>query len=154
MLKRILFVLLAVAFIGTTTSCTKAEKEDTHETDQVEAVEPAVDVELEEAIYTAENPGPWAGKEKGHMPDIVFEQTESGFQVTVSVAHEMAPEKPHYIEWIKLMDAEGNILGETKFQHEDKKAEAIFSLSASQAKLVALAKCNLHGLWQAEKGLQ
>jgi desulfoferrodoxin-like iron-binding protein len=118
---------------------------------QAEKEKPAQPVEeMEEAIYTKDNPGPWAGKEAAHLPQIAYEKTESGLMVTVTVDHEMNPEKPHYIMWIKLMDGEGNVLGQKEFVPTDPKAEAIFELSTVPSKLVAEEKCNVHGVWMNE----
>ena len=151
MAKRIVLFTLAVGLAIFAASCTNAEKADEVEkATREEAVEPATETVREEVIFTAENPGPWAGKEKVHVPIVLYERKDAGLQVTVTVAHEMAPEKPHYIEWIKLFDSEGTLLGETEFKPEDEKPEAVFMLTEIPAKLVALEKCNLHGTWQAE----
>jgi desulfoferrodoxin-like iron-binding protein len=148
MAKRILSVMLAVGLVMFAAAC--AKKAEEVQPAAQEAAEAAVEAAREEMIYTVEDPGPWAGKEKVHVPEIVYERTDEGLQVTVTVAHEMAPEKPHYIEWIKLLDSEGALLGEAEFQPEDEKAEAVFTLAEIPAKLAAREKCNLHGIWQAE----
>jgi len=72
---------------------------------------------------------------------------EAGLKVTVTVSHEMNPEKPHYIMNIKLEDGEGQLLGEKELEATDEKAEAIFELTTLPSKLVAYERCNLHGLW-------
>jgi superoxide reductase len=151
MYKRMLYVILAALFLMVAVSCTKGEKaEDPQPGLQKEAAQPSSESPAEEIIYTAENPGPWSGKNDAHVPQIVYEKTADGCVVTVTVAHEMAPEKPHYIQWIKLQDGKGRLLGEALFQPDDEKAEAVFALTETPSKLVALEKCNLHGVWKAE----
>ena len=151
MVKRIVLFTLAVGLAIFPLSCTKAEKaEEMQNTALEEAVEPAEEAVPEEVIFTAEDPGPWAGKEEVHVPKIIYVRDDAGLRVTVTIAHEMDPEKPHYIEWIKLFDSDGTLLGETGFKPEDEKSEAVFMLTEIPARLVALEKCNLHGTWKAE----
>lgn len=100
-----------------------------------------------EVIYTSEDAGPYEGKKDGHLPQVVWEKTEEGLKVTVSVNHEMNAEKPHYIMWIKLMDGEDNLLEEMEFQATDEKASVVFDLPSVPSELKAYEKCNLHGIW-------
>ena len=141
----ILTILLFAALVLFPTGC--AEKEEAvQEMPEVTQAEP-VETEPEVVVFTRENPGPWTGKEDVHLPQITFEKTESGLQVTVAVNHEMNAEKLHYIMWIKLHDGEDILIGEKSFQAVDKKAEAIFEIQSAPARLKAYAMCNLHGLW-------
>lgn len=154
MSKRVFFVLLAVSVLLAAVSCSKKDnKENVQPGVQQEAAEPTSESPPPEIIYTAENPGPWSGKGDAHLPQIVYQRTADGWVVTVTVDHEMAPEKPHYIQWIKLQDGEGTLLGEKRFEPDDEKAEAVFSLTEMPSKLVALEKCNLHGVWKAESDI-
>jgi desulfoferrodoxin (superoxide reductase-like protein) len=141
-------VLILAALIVIPTGCAKEEK-IVGEEQTAEKEEPA-SAEAEEKIFTRSDPGAWGGKEDSHIPQIVYEKVEAGLKVTVTVSHEMNPEKPHYIMLIKLKDGEGNLLGEKEFQAADEKAEAIFELSTLPGKLVAYEKCNLHGVWMDE----
>jgi len=111
------------------------------------APEPAA---KEEPVYTRADPGAWEGKESSHIPVIVYKKTGTGLDVTVTVNHVMDPAIPHYIESIRLMDGEGHVLGEASFVATDKKAEATFKLTSAPAKLVAIERCNAHGLWKEE----
>ncbi len=104
----------------------------------------------EEPVFTKDDPGAWEGKESGHVPVIEYEKTDGGLKVTVTVNHVMDAEIPHYIEWIKLMDGEGNVLGQQEFQARAEKAVATFELSSVPAKLVAHERCNIHGIWMEE----
>ncbi len=148
----ILFISAALLVSGAV-SCSQREEQAAS---GVEQDEPAKDSQQEAAakIYTREDPGAYGGKEDSHIPQIVTDKTDSGLSVRVTVAHEMNPEKPHFIEWIKLLDGENNELGLMHFQAEDAKAEAVFELTLVPATLIALEKCNVHGIWKAEIEIQ
>ena len=107
-----------------------------------------------EKIFTRSDPGAWGGKEDSHVPQIAYEKAEAGLKVTVTVSHEMNPEKPHYIMKLMLKDGEDNLLGEKEFQATDEKAEAIFELTTVPSKLIAYERCNLHGLWMDEVDIE
>lgn len=111
---------------------------------------PAATIGENEPIYTAADPGAWEGKESSHVPVITYEKTATGLTVTVTVNHVMDASIPHYIEWVKLMDGEGRVFGDAFFQATDAKAEATFELETVPAKLVAIERCNVHGLWKEE----
>jgi superoxide reductase len=142
--KRVFFgiftILFFTALVLFSTGCAKKE-EAVQEQPEVAQAEP------EEVVFTRDDPGPWAGKEEVHLPQITFEKTAAGLKVTIAVGHEMNAEKPHYIMWIKLLDGEDNLIGEKSFQAVDEKAEAIFEIQSAPALLKAYAMCNLHGLW-------
>lgn len=105
---------------------------------------------VEETIYTLTSPGLWKGKEAAHVPTILVGKTETGLEVQVSVNHEMDPDTPHYIMWIKLLDENDALLGETEFEPDGDSPTVTFSISDGPTKLKALEKCNLHGVWSAE----
>ena len=141
-------VMVLAALIVLPTGCAKEEKV-AEEEQAAEKTEPTSE-EAEEMIFTRFDPGAWGGKEDSHVPQIVYEKMEAGLKVTVTVSHEMNPEKPHYIMNIKLEDGEGQLLGEKELEATDEKAEAIFELTTLPSKLVAYERCNLHGLWMDE----
>ena len=139
------FTLLVLAIFSAGCS-QEAPKEETAVAEsaaksQEQAVEP------EEIIYTAEDAGPYEAKKDGHLPQVAWEKTESGLEVTVTVNHEMNADTPHYIMWIKLLDGEDNLLDEKEFQATDEKAVAVFNLPSVPSELKAYEKCNLHGIW-------
>lgn len=138
-------VMVLAALIVLPTGCAKEEKV-AEEEQAAEKTEPTSE-EAEEMIFTRFDSGAWGGKEDSHVPQIVYEKMEAGLKVTVTVSHEMNPEKPHYIMNIKLEDGEGQLLGEKELEATDEKAEAIFELTTLPSKLVAYERCNLHGLW-------
>ena len=141
-------LMIFAALIVLPTACAKEEKV-VEEEQAAEKTEPASE-EAKETIFTRSDPGAWGGKEDSHVPQIVYEKIEAGLKVTVTVSHEMNPEKPHYIMNIKLKDGSGKLLGEKEFQAADEKAEVIFELTTVPGKLVAYERCNLHGLWMDE----
>ncbi|MCX6560365.1 MAG: desulfoferrodoxin family protein [Candidatus Aminicenantes bacterium] len=105
----------------------------------------------EEVVYTATSPGPWAGKEPTHVPQIAVAKTEAGWSVTITVKHGMIAQPLHFIQWIRLQDGDGAVLGRKEFTPADPKPEAVFALKTLPAKLVAFEHCNLHGLWKNER---
>lgn len=144
------FLIMAVVFLSF--ACTKekpaAENEAAAQDKPAETQEQSTD---EDVIFTRADHGPWEGKEESHLPEISYEKTDTDLKVTVTVKHEMNPDTPHYIMWIKLEDGKGNQLGEKTFVATDEKAEAVFELTEIPQKLIAYEKCNLHGTWMDEK---
>lgn len=138
------FVVLTLAFFST--SCSQAEEAEIAE-QPAETLSQPVE---EEPIFTRDDPGAWEGKEQGHLPQIAFEKTATGLNVTVTVNHVMDNEIPHFIMWIKLFDGDGNLLGQEEFQATTENAVAVFELTSTPAKLVAHEKCNVHGIWMEE----
>ncbi len=83
-----------------------------------------------------------AAKEK-HVP--VIEKVDGGYKVSVgSVAHPMTAE--HWIEWIELTSCDGEYV-QRQMLTPTSTPEAVFKCDAD--KVVALAYCNLHGLWKS-----
>ena len=148
----VFILMILAALIVLPTGCAK-EEEIAEEEQAAETKEPATE-EAEEKIFTRSDPGAWGGKEDSHVPQIAYEKVETGLKVTVTISHEMNPEKPHYIMYIKLKDGEGNLLGEKEFQAADEKAQAIFEVTGVPGKLIAYEKCNLHGVWMDEVVLE
>ncbi len=104
--------------------------------------------------YTKDNPGPWAGKEGAHVPQITYEKAGAGLKVTVQVDnHPMDPKTPHYIMEIMLHDGAGAMLGQKTFVATDPAPIATFELMSVPEKLVAYEHCNLHGIWKNETGV-
>jgi desulfoferrodoxin (superoxide reductase-like protein) len=99
--------------------------------------------------YTQESPGPWdAAVAAKHSPEITYAKAGKGLTVTVKVDHHpMDAQKPHYIVWIKLEDAQGKELGKKDFVATDPAPTTTFELAAVPATLKALEQCNVHGTW-------
>jgi desulfoferrodoxin-like iron-binding protein len=100
--------------------------------------------------YTKDSPGPWdAATAAKHSPEITFVKAGKGLKVTVKVdSHPMDAQKPHYIMWIKLQDADGKELGKKEFAPTDPAPVASFELATVPPTLSALEQCNIHGIWQ------
>jgi superoxide reductase len=96
-------------------------------------------------VYTAENPGKWFRKVKGHLPKIEVE----GRQVTITTDHVMGED--HYIVRQTLVSEDGKVLGEKVFSPVDDDPISTFELPEGYAsKLYATSFCNKHDLWIAE----
>jgi superoxide reductase len=102
--------------------------------------------------YTATSFGPWnAAVAKVHVPQVTYMKMGQELMVTVKIDdHPMDPEKPHYIMWIRLEDANGKILAKHEFKPTDPAPVATFHLKAWPEKMKALERCNIHGIWMSE----
>jgi|GEM_PF-2779924 len=107
--------------------------------------------------FTMTDFGPWNEEvAKKHVPTVTFEKMGAGLKVTVRVDnHPMDPQKPHWIEWIRLEDVNGRKLGEKRFKATDPSpATAVFELPAAPDKVKALERCNIHGIWLNEAAVE
>ncbi|EDN66626.1 secreted protein [Beggiatoa sp. PS] len=96
-------------------------------------------------VYTAENPGKWAGKVGGHLPKVSVE----GRKVTITTNHAMT--ERHYIVRHTLIAEDGTELGEKTFYPSDEDAVSTFELPEGHtSKLYATSFCNKHDLWVTE----
>ena len=102
-------------------------------------------------VYTKQNPGKWAGKVKGHTPNVEVE----GNKVTVTTTHGMSDK--HYIVRHTIVSKDGKVLGEKTFSPSDAMAKSVFELSGASSKYVwdtatlyATSFCNKHDLWVTE----
>ncbi len=96
-------------------------------------------------IYTADNPGQWDKKVKGHAPEVTID----GKTITITTNHGMTSK--HYIVRHTLVAEDGTILGSMTFSPEDKKAISTYELPEGHAnKLYATSFCNKHDLWITE----
>lgn len=96
-------------------------------------------------VYTADDPGQWSKKVKGHAPEISVQNNK----VTIVTNHSMS--KKHYIVRHTLISADGKVLGAKTFYPSDKKAVSVFDLPAGHtSRLYAASFCNLHDFWVTE----
>ncbi len=102
-------------------------------------------------VYTSQNQGKWAGKAKGHAPNVKVE----GNKVTVTTIHGMSDK--HYIVRHTIVSRNGDVLGEKTFSPSDTIAKSEFELPATSSKYVwdtttlyATSFCNKHDLWVTE----
>jgi superoxide reductase len=93
--------------------------------------------------YSKSNQGRWEGKAGSHAPIVTVE----GKKVTVETKHGMSD--AHFIVKHALLNAEGEVLGETVFTSKDKPVST-FELKEVPTTMVATSFCNLHDLWVTE----
>lgn len=100
---------------------------------------------LLQAAYTADNPGPFAGKEAGHLPQV--EGLAFGIKVTTN--HEMTQE--HFISYHAIFDGNGDLLSQRILDPStDAEAITIFSVPRpSTETFTIISTCNLHKTWKA-----
>lgn len=107
----------------------------------------------QEKPFTAKFFGPWnEGVAKTHVPMVKIEKAGMGHKVTVQIDnHPMDPQKPHWIQWIRVEDMKGNTLAEKTFQPTDPSPPiAEFEIPSGHAKLKVFEHCNIHGTWLNE----
>ncbi len=99
-------------------------------------------------VYTQENPGPWTGKEAGHLPALKTARTLVNGRISLEVvtSHPMTPE--HYIYSHQVRNFQGETLAKSYLSPEtDKTAVSIMEIPAPQSGIELLSCCNLHGIW-------
>ena len=82
------------------------------------------------------------GDEQKHAPVIEVKGDKEIYVKIGEVDHPMTPE--HYIQWIEL-SVDGSLY--VKSMNPWDKSETTFKIPAGR-KIVARAKCNLHGVWK------
>ncbi len=96
-------------------------------------------------VFTAANPGVWAGKEGSHAPQI----TVAGGKATVFTKHGMSEE--HFIVRHTLVTGDGKVLGAKLFSPSDEEAKSEYALPEGyKGKLYATSFCNKHDFWLSE----
>ena len=102
-----------------------------------------------EGVFTIDNPGVWAGKEKPHVPIIRLDPAEG--KVTIFTDHGMSD--THFITTHYVRDQDGRIFGLESFTGRDEKAESVFQLPPGTVKITAYSHCNLHDTWSSESAV-
>ena len=98
-------------------------------------------------IYNAENPGRWAKKVAGHMPQI--NATGKPREVRVITAHEMTQE--HYIVKHMILDANYNFIAEKMFKLSEKDSPiSSYTIPEGVDQVIAVSVCNKHDVWISE----
>lgn len=95
-------------------------------------------------VYTKENPGKWAKKVGGHLPEIVIE----GKKVTITTDHGMSAK--HFIVRHTLVSKDGEVIGEKTFTPDDDAVSSYTLPEGYTGKLYATSFCNKHDFWLAE----
>mmetsp|Transcript_10556 Transcript_10556/g.24813 ORF Transcript_10556/g.24813 Transcript_10556/m.24813 type:complete len:133 (+) Transcript_10556:77-475(+) len=99
----------------------------------------------EQGVFSAAEPGKWAGKEAKHAPIL----TVNGQQAKVITKH--GASKDHHVgaHWIE--DENGKILVIDTWGPDEHDEDSEFRLPAGLAgKITAYAYCNQHGVWKSE----
>ncbi|MGE0173210.1 MAG: desulfoferrodoxin family protein [Oligoflexales bacterium] len=100
--------------------------------------------------YTQEEPGPWAGKEKSHVPALVS-STDLGngiYRVEMKTEHVM--EQEHYICRQEIRDKQGTVIAQNTFVGgEDAEAKSVFEIPLSPSGMDLFSTCTLHGIWMS-----
>lgn len=111
-------------------------------------------------VNRAKDPKAMTDLEKKHTPVIEAPETvKKGecFCVTVEVGKFLAHpnERGHYIHFVELY-ADDTYLGRMDFTPKTTcpKVTVCVSLDHSHGKLRAFEYCNLHGVWEGEKGIK
>jgi superoxide reductase len=95
-------------------------------------------------VYTADDPGQWAKKVGGHLPNVTVE----GKTVTITTEHVMKPN--HYIVRHTLVAEDGTVIGGKVFQPGDDPLSTYELPEGHGSKFYATSFCNKHDLWLAE----
>ena len=96
-------------------------------------------------VYTAADPGKWAGKEGSHAPQVAVE----GGKVTITTAHPMS--EKHFIVRHTLVAPDGTTIGAKTFFPSDPEAVSSFDLPpGASGTFRATSFCNLHDFWLTE----
>ncbi len=96
-------------------------------------------------LLTEAKPGPWAGKQASHLPQVKFHKGEGA--VTIFTKHGMSPS--HWITAHYLRDQDGKLVGFHEYVGTDKEAKNRFNLPKGTTRITAYSHCNKHGDWQA-----
>jgi hypothetical protein len=120
------------------------------------------------AAYTTESPGPWAGKEKSHVPSLTVQEDgvamilvshvmDAGFAGAEAGASDGGKDagpfdsgaRPiHYVTTIWVKDDKGRVVYLKELKTTDIAPPVVaFRVPAGTQSLRAYEHCNLHGVW-------
>ncbi|WP_196221377.1 desulfoferrodoxin family protein [Sansalvadorimonas verongulae] len=98
-------------------------------------------------IFTAENPGRYSSKAKGHLPTVTVFDTPQGKTIRVETSHEMNSYQ-HYIVKHQLFDQHLQLIGEHMFNPKvESQPVSLFTLEDYSGPLYAISLCNKHDAW-------
>lgn len=93
--------------------------------------------------------------EKKHTPHIGFDEADGALRIWVELGHYVAhPNMPdHYFQWIEIQ-AGGNTIARFDLSPVATRPHVCVHVDLDPGTVVrALAYCNLHGVWAAERTL-
>ncbi len=98
-------------------------------------------------FHTKENPGRWAKKIGGHLPQLEIARHAGGVRLKVLTAHEMRGFE-HYIVKHVVLNRDYRFLAEKMFQpQKDEVPLSEFELGNYQGRVHVLSVCNKHDTW-------
>jgi desulfoferrodoxin-like iron-binding protein len=101
------------------------------------------------AEYTAAAPGPWAGKEGGHVPSLT-----SGATATIETMHGQTvgvpDEDDHFITTLYVKDQDGVVIHLLELDGSEEAPTSSFTPPEGTTQMTAYSYCNLHGLWMSD----
>lgn len=106
---------------------------------------------LFDQVNTAENSNEAVTNEK-HLPIVTTENLSDGkIKVKIDVGGGKHPnEMDHWIQWVELQ-VNGLFVTRAEFSASISDPNVEFTINSNKAcKIVALARCNKHGLWKSE----
>jgi superoxide reductase len=92
-------------------------------------------------VFTAADPGHWAGVEALHVPDI----TVSGSTLTIKTPHPMS--QPHYIVSHTVVLEGGKFLDRKTFTYTDQPVSVHTLPDGYKGRVIVTSTCNLHDFW-------
>jgi superoxide reductase len=92
-------------------------------------------------VFTAADPGHWAGVEALHIPIV----TVSGGTLTIKTPHPMSV--PHYIVSHTVVLADGKFLDRKTFTHADQPVSTHTLPAGYTGPVTITSTCNLHDFW-------
>ena len=101
----------------------------------------AADAGYDNVVFTKDNPGHWAGKEGGHVPQATVE----GGTLTVTTPHPMSD--AHFIVSHTVILEGGKYLGRATFTPKDKPTSTHALPAGYKGTVTVTSACNLHDLW-------
>lgn len=103
------------------------------------------------AVFTKENPGPWAGKEDLHLPALKSSRPGLSGSFILEVATPHVMEAGHYISKHEVKNSLGELLAQSWFNAKaDKAAISFMEVFVPPTGVRILSSCNLHGVWMIE----
>jgi superoxide reductase len=95
----------------------------------------------ENVMFTASDPGHWAGKEGAHVPVV----TVADGALTVKTPHPMS--EAHFIVSHSVVLADGRYLGRQVFTYKDQPISTYTLPPGYKGKVTVTSTCNLHDFW-------
>ncbi len=95
----------------------------------------------ENVVFTADDPGHWAGVEKLHVPIV----TSSAGVLTVKTPHPMS--EPHFIVSHTVVLADGKFLDRKTFTYRDQPVSTHSLPAGYTGPVTVTSTCNLHDFW-------